>query len=130
MRRVARRRTLTALWSARRLSFRSNAQSIPSRAYPPGYSPRGDHDGWKVQQRRSAQGGEGDEGAQERHAEERPLRKEGEEPQASNCHWTLRGPSGRQEGAEKEEYSRFALSNGFIPRRPNDQQQSRGVVAA
>jgi hypothetical protein len=33
-------------------------------------------DGQKVQQRRSAQGEEGVEGAQARHTEERPLRKE------------------------------------------------------
>src|SRR4051794_25787815 len=43
-----------------------------------------------------------DEKAQGRHAEERALRQEGQEPQAGYRNWTFRGARGRQEGAEEE----------------------------
>jgi hypothetical protein len=44
-----------------------------------------------------------DEEAQIRHAEERSVRQEGQEPEASNRDWTFRGAQERRQGSEEKE---------------------------
>src|SRR6476660_8292106 len=63
---------------------------------------RGGWNGRKVRQEGPQQGEEGDARAQARHAEERALRQEGEEPQAGDCDRVVRGAARRRQGAEEE----------------------------
>jgi hypothetical protein len=46
--------------------------------------------------------GEGDARAQERKAQERTLRQEGEEPETGDCHWVVTGASCRRQGAAQK----------------------------
>src|ERR1051325_2038215 len=58
--------------------------------------------GEEILQRRVQKSRGRDEEAQEGHAEERPLRQEGQEPQAGDRDRTFGSAQVRQEGAEKE----------------------------
>ena len=49
-----------------------------------------------------AEGQESAARAKTRHAEKRPVRQEGEEPQAGDCHRAVRGASRRRQGAREE----------------------------
>ena len=75
----------------------------PSPSAPIGSSPQGEKNhGTKIFEEGFLEGRARDAGAQTRDIEERPLGAEGDEPQAGDRNWSLRGESRRTEGPEKD----------------------------
>jgi hypothetical protein len=71
------------------------------------FNPMGAYRGEKIQQSGKPQGRESYERTQKRHAEERPLGSQGQEPQASDCHRLVGGPQSRKESSKEDKTRRM-----------------------
>src|SRR5665213_1003752 len=68
--------------------------------------------GTKIFEKSRRQGRSRDEEAQGRHAEERSLRAQGQEPQAGHCDRSFRGKGCRSQGPEEKESGEEAQGEG------------------